>query len=337
MPTLSVIINNYNYGRFLRQCIDSVLNQTLPADEVIVADDGSTDDSREIMESYGDRIVAVYKANGGQASAMNAGFAVSSGDWVWFVDADDWLSHSALQIIKPELSLEYTRVQGWLETKDLQGRSLSIMPKALKAREVLVPNQVITTGQLPPFPPTSGNIFSRSFLNAIFPIPEEEFRICADEYLVYASIRLQKILHIPCIIGYRGSHEANAHLMNTLFYTDRKRAELRLETLKRTRKLILSQYPEFASSPEVYPYALNHLKGAAVIQRFLPKRASELPLDRPELKRQFRRKLNSTKSRWVYLRETFSYLVLMYLPGPLVRFAGFVETRLKSFYFKQPG
>lgn len=336
MERLSLIINNYNYGRFLSRCIDSILGQLGPADELIVVDDGSTDNSREIIGGYRNSILAIPKANGGQASAMNAGFAASKGDWIWFVDADDWLSPNALRAIRPQLAPEYTRVQGWLETIDPEGRSLSVMPKALKARQVLVPQQSIRSGQLPPFPPTSGNVFSRVFLKEIFPIPEEEFRICADEYLVYSGIRLQRILHIPRIIGYRGSHEANAHLMNTLFYTDTKRAELRLETLKRTRKLILSQYPEYETAPDTYPYALNHLKAAAVIQRFLPERASELVLDRSELKRQFRRKLDAAGPGWVKIRESLSYLILMYFPGPMVRLAGFLETRLKSLYFKKP-
>jgi glycosyltransferase involved in cell wall biosynthesis len=69
-PLVSVIINNYNYGRFLGEAIDSVLNQTYQRTETIVVDDGSTDNSREIIAGYGDRIIPVLKANGGQ----NSGF-----------------------------------------------------------------------------------------------------------------------------------------------------------------------------------------------------------------------------------------------------------------------
>ena len=62
----SVIVTSYNYGRFLRTAIDSALAQTYPA-EVIVVDDGSTDESRQIIESYGSRIVSLFKSNGGRA------------------------------------------------------------------------------------------------------------------------------------------------------------------------------------------------------------------------------------------------------------------------------
>ncbi len=81
-PLASILINNYNYGRFLHEAIDSALSQTYPHTEVIVVDDGSTDNSREIIASYEDQIIPVLKENGGQASALNAGFAASRGEIV---------------------------------------------------------------------------------------------------------------------------------------------------------------------------------------------------------------------------------------------------------------
>ena len=67
LPVVDVIVNNHNYGRFLRAAIESALAQTHERVNVIVVDDGSTDDSRAIIESFGERIVAVLKPNGGQA------------------------------------------------------------------------------------------------------------------------------------------------------------------------------------------------------------------------------------------------------------------------------
>ena len=88
-PLVSIVINNYNYGRFLRDAIDSALNQTYDHTETIVVDDGSTDNSREIIAGYGDRIIPVLKENGGQNSAFDAGFVASSGSIVCFLDSDD--------------------------------------------------------------------------------------------------------------------------------------------------------------------------------------------------------------------------------------------------------
>src|SRR5438046_8948159 len=92
----SVIINNYNYGRFLREAVDSALNQTYRNTEVIVVDDGSTDGSPEVIASYGERIVPVLKQHGGQNSALNAGFSRRRGDVSLFLDSDDVQVSTAL-------------------------------------------------------------------------------------------------------------------------------------------------------------------------------------------------------------------------------------------------
>src|SRR5690242_15345928 len=76
---VSIIIDNYNYGQYLQAAIESALGQTYHNIEVVVVDDGSTDDSREVIGRYDGRITAVLKENGGQASALNAGFVRSHG------------------------------------------------------------------------------------------------------------------------------------------------------------------------------------------------------------------------------------------------------------------
>src|SRR5579864_5011090 len=87
-PLISVLINNHNYGRYLKAAIDSALDQTYPAVEIVVVDDGSTDNSRELIAAYGGRVIPVLQANGGQGSAFNAGVAASRGDILCFLDAD---------------------------------------------------------------------------------------------------------------------------------------------------------------------------------------------------------------------------------------------------------
>src|SRR5262245_18881801 len=74
---VSVIISSYNFGRFLREAVDSALAQTYPHIEVIVADDGSTDDSRQLITAYGFRITAVLLPHEGPPAAINAGYALS--------------------------------------------------------------------------------------------------------------------------------------------------------------------------------------------------------------------------------------------------------------------
>jgi len=90
-PRVSIVIINYNYGRFVRAAIESALAQTQKT-EVIVVDDGSTDESAIVIEPYADRVAVVSKENGGHTSAVNAGYEASSGEVVIFLDADDYLS-----------------------------------------------------------------------------------------------------------------------------------------------------------------------------------------------------------------------------------------------------
>lgn len=91
---ISIIIPIYNAEKYLQRCIDSVLNQTYSKLEVILIDDGSTDDSRRIIESYVERdlrVHAIYKNNGGPNSARKAGIMQATGSYAMFVDADDYL------------------------------------------------------------------------------------------------------------------------------------------------------------------------------------------------------------------------------------------------------
>ena len=78
-PLVSILVSNYNYGGFVAAAIESALAQTYTNCEIIVVDDGSTDSSREIINQFAGRIVPVFKSNGGQASAFNAGFARARG------------------------------------------------------------------------------------------------------------------------------------------------------------------------------------------------------------------------------------------------------------------
>ena len=93
-PLVSVIIPVYNVEKYLEECVNSVINQTYKNIEVILVDDGSTDSSGDICDEYvmfDSRISVLHKANGGLSSARNAGMKKASGEWIYFLDSDDFL------------------------------------------------------------------------------------------------------------------------------------------------------------------------------------------------------------------------------------------------------
>ena len=92
---LSVIIPVYNVEKYLSRCVDSVLNQTYKNFELILVDDGSLDNSPVICDEYENkdsRIKVIHKENGGLSSARNAGLEICKGDYIFFIDSDDWLT-----------------------------------------------------------------------------------------------------------------------------------------------------------------------------------------------------------------------------------------------------
>ncbi len=97
-PLVSVVIPTYNYGRFVVDAVESALSQTLPPLEVIVVDDGSTDDTRARLAVFGDRIRYLFQENGGLSKARNAGIEASRGEWIALLDSDDTWHPEKLEI-----------------------------------------------------------------------------------------------------------------------------------------------------------------------------------------------------------------------------------------------
>jgi glycosyltransferase involved in cell wall biosynthesis len=183
----SVVVNNHNYGRFLGAAIDSALAQTHPHLEVIVVDDGSTDESRDVIASYGERITPVYKENGGQGSAINAGFAHSHGEIVLFLDSDDVLEPDIVAHVVAAFEADpaVVWVMFGLEVVDGDGNRTGVfrppahMPTRdgdLQADILAFPFDMVRTS-------TSANAFSARALRKIFPIPEAPYFAGADWYM----------------------------------------------------------------------------------------------------------------------------------------------------------
>ena len=121
VPLVTVLIDTYNYGHFVEEALASVLAQEFPPNqrEILVVDDGSTDDTAERLKKYGDSIRYLRKPNGGQATAFNFGFAVARGEIIATLDADDvWLPGKLQRVCETfeknsEAGMVYHRAHLW--------------------------------------------------------------------------------------------------------------------------------------------------------------------------------------------------------------------------------
>lgn len=180
---MSVVITNHNYERFVAEAIDSALGQRDADAELVVVDDGSTDGSRTVIESYRSDVTVVEKSNGGQGSAVNAGFGACTGDAVIFLDADDTLLPGAVARARGLLSAPSIATAHWpLWIVDERGEPTGRRWPAEKLPEGdLSPRLLSSPDYLTP--PQSGHAYTREFLNEILPMPEAPFRTGADTYL----------------------------------------------------------------------------------------------------------------------------------------------------------
>jgi glycosyltransferase involved in cell wall biosynthesis len=117
-PLVTVVVPCYNYAQYLAAAVQSCLDQTLPPHQVIVVDDGSTDDTAAVALRFVPNVEYVWKENGGLSSARNAGAALATGDFVVFLDADDMLAEDYLERcsatlagVSPDVAYAYTPVR----------------------------------------------------------------------------------------------------------------------------------------------------------------------------------------------------------------------------------
>jgi len=176
----SIVINNFNYDRFVGQAVSSALSQTHADTEVIVVDDGSEDGSFEVLEQYAGRIKVVMKENAGQASCYRVGLTESSGDVVLFLDADDYLRPNCIERVLQHWTSAVAKAHFYLTLIDGEGALIGGRVPSGKLAGVEARNMMQLFGSYSA-PPSSGNVYNASFLRKLFPLANENaLRYSAD-------------------------------------------------------------------------------------------------------------------------------------------------------------
>jgi glycosyltransferase involved in cell wall biosynthesis len=210
-PLVSILICSYNYARFVGQTIDSALRQTWPEVEVVVVDDGSTDESWSVISAFGNRITAIRQTNGGQGAAYNTCFERSGGQWLIYLDCDDLLDDDCIERCMAQVREDVHKVAFQMRVIDAEGHdSGNVIPYTMHVGDVRPILQVF--GHYGG-PPGSGNLYRRSAVGKHFPLDVVVWPMCADTVPYVAAACAGQVEAVTQPLGsYRVHKRANKSL-----------------------------------------------------------------------------------------------------------------------------
>jgi glycosyltransferase involved in cell wall biosynthesis len=255
-PFFTVLIDSYNYGQFIEEAVSSALAQDFPAEdrEILVVDDGSTDDTEERLRRFGPAIRYLRKPNGGQASAFNFGFAHARGSVIALLDADDvWLPEKLGRVYEeferhPAAGMVYHRVDLWNGETDVSEDPyfIAVSGRVVEDRRALLQYPMVGTSCL---------TFRREALQKLLPVPES-LQFQADAYLTALVIFVAPVAAIAEFLGKYRLHGANLFLANAERVSQSKierRMAMRAVLLEGIEDWLRRNGQEF-SSPDIRDY-----------------------------------------------------------------------------------
>lgn len=211
-PTVSVVIPTYNTASYLEEAIGSVVEQTYPAMEIIVVDDGSTDDTKKVLIDLIEKkqIIYIYQQNSGPAAARNRGIELAKGDFIAFLDADDiWLPQKLERQIPLFLNQEIGLVYGpRIEFDENKERTIDLPHPAGKIFPTLIKSNFITNSSV---------IIRKSVLTETGNFDEDRHWQAIEDYELW--LRIAARFEISCVaepvVRYRLHSNQISHEINS--------------------------------------------------------------------------------------------------------------------------
>jgi len=234
-PKVSVVIATYNRARFLPETIESVLKQRFRDFELIVVDDGSTDETREVLRSYGDRVRSFYQENRGPSAARNLGIRQARGQWIAIQDSDDLCTPDHLEVLfgfaekNPGLGMVFANgaylggPEHNRETIIPEEKSRRLAQQGVKLADLFDKSIVRLQAAL----------ISREYLEAIGGL-DENLHICMDLDLAFRLFMRYPVTYLDRVVFLYRKHEGNIG----------RNQELRLLENIRVIEKLLREFPE---------------------------------------------------------------------------------------------
>jgi glycosyltransferase involved in cell wall biosynthesis len=222
-PLVSILVANYNYERYIGEALDSALRQTYGNFELVVCDDGSTDGSMRVIESYASRdsrIRFARKPNGGHGSALNKAFDLCHGNIICLLDSDDlFLPEKVERVVclfrrEEQAGIVIHRVIHVNENRESQGvwPLYGGLPEGWRGEELLE-----SGGVLPYLPPTSGLSFRREVAEHVFPLPvNPPVGNCPDQVLMRLAPMISTLAKLDEPLAEYRIHSANTYTRSGL-------------------------------------------------------------------------------------------------------------------------
>lgn len=282
-PLVSVLIGNYNYARYIGETLESVLCQTYPHFEIVVCDDGSTDNSCEVIETYvqkDPRVKLIRKQNGGIATALNAAHRESKGEIVCILDADDlWMPTKLQKVVEKFKSDDKCGfvIHNVIQI-DAQGKNLKSTPMGKQLASGWMASDVLENGGFfYDIPPASALSLHKKVADLIFPVNEAINRH-VDCLIISLTLLLTEVKGVPEVLSKFRIHGSNITSSSSLTVESMERWLVILKQIHQEQKQLLEKVygTEIAERLRDLQfnmgachdlYLVNRLKGGSKIER----------------------------------------------------------------------
>lgn len=330
-PLVSILVSNYNYAQYISETIESALNQTYSNIELIICDDGSTDDSVRIIEEYqrkDSRVRLIAKPNGGQASGFNAAYAASRGEVIALLDSDDtFLPHKVERIVAdfqahPEAGFGLHRVIRMSADRRRQG----VWPMSASLPCGWYGDSLLDEGGIIPYmPPTSGLSFHRDIAERMFPLPVEPILVrCPDQLITRLAPALTPITADGEALAEYRLHNANNYGPDRVSAATFRKELDYCQALWEAQRRFISAEIDPGLANELKPIRVN---GYISFASYIHARLSHDP-DQRRYYEDYVGRLNHPGARMVWF-----WKISIYLPLPVFAFA--INLMVRQSWLKQ--